>query len=527
MTNQDRPSALPDTQASALPPVLEMRGISKDFAGGQVLHDVDFSLRKGEVHALVGQNGAGKSTLMKILGGVYADFGGAISIDGRFVVLHDPRAALRTGVAIIYQDFTLVPHMTVAENIALGREPTGDLRGFIDHGRLRRDAEAEATALGLELPMDVPVSRLGVAAQQLTEIVKAISHHARILVMDEPTARLSGRERDRLFAIIRDLAAAGVSVIYISHFLEEIFEVADRVTVLRDGRVVASQPTRELDLAALTRLVVGDKYREVAQHRESTARPGEVALRLEGFGVSGRVAPMTVEVARGEVLGLAGLVGSGRTSLARAMVGLTRATGTLRIDGWSGRPSDPAEAAAIGLLVLAEDRKREGLVLQLSVAENVALTALRARLVRRGFVLLRKRMDVVRGLIRRLEIVPPLPGVSAGRLSGGNQQKVVFARAMAAGARVLVLDQPTAGVDVGAKSDLYAQIDDLAREGVAIVLISDDLDEVLHLSDRIVVMRRGIPEPPVPAISLDRADLLRAISETVGTYHPASRPQPA
>jgi ABC-type sugar transport system ATPase subunit len=405
--------------------------------------------------------------------------------------------------------------MTVAENIALGHEPGS--RGLVAYGQLRRRATDEARRLGIDLPTDTPIKQLGVAGQQLTEIVKAVSRRARILVMDEPTARLSGGERDRLFKTIRDLAASGVGIIYISHFLEEIFEVADRVTVLRDGRVVAVEPTSGLDLASLARLIVGHDIGHRTGRQAADTAPQPPGLCLRDFGVPGRVGPLDLDIAEGEIVGLSGLVGSGRTTLARALVGLERsAVGTVTVGRWTGRPRHPGEAASAGILLLAEDRKRQGLVMPRSVAENVALTALRSRLTRYGMVRLRERASVVRGLVDRLGVVPSRTDVPVARLSGGNQQKVVFARAMAAGARVLVLDQPTAGVDIGAKEELYAQIDRLAGQGVAILLISDDLDELLRLSDRIVVMRRGRPEAPVGAASIDRAELLAAISDLGG-----------
>ncbi len=493
-------------------PLLEMEGITKDFSGGRVLYGVDFSLHPGEVHALVGQNGAGKSTLMKILAGVYPDYGGQVRLGGEPIDLRDPRDALRHGVAVIYQEFALVPEMSVADNIALGREP--GRRGLVDHHQLVEDSRREVERLGIDLPLDVPVKQLGVAGQQLTEIAKAISRRAQILVMDEPTARLSGGERDRLFETVRDLAASGVGIIYISHFLEEIFEIADRVTVLRDGRVVAVEPTAALGLGSLAELVVGREVRETQQRRSMSARDG-IGLGLSSFGVPGRVGPLDLEIKQGEIVGLAGLVGSGRTSLARAMVGLERtATGTVAVGSWSGIPAHPGAAAEIGILLLAEDRKRHGLVMQRTVGENVALTALSSRLSAFGFVRLRERARVVGALIERLRLVPPKPDAVASSLSGGNQQKVVFARAMAADARVLILDQPTAGVDIGAKEELYAQVDQLARDGATIVFISDDLDEILRMCDRVVVLRRGRADAPVPVEGMDRARLLQAISDT-------------
>jgi ABC-type sugar transport system ATPase subunit len=493
--------------------VLQMVGISKEFWGTRVLHDVDFSLARGEVHALVGQNGAGKSTLIKILGGVFRDYRGSIWIDGAPVVLRDPRTAIAAGVATIYQDFTLVPYLTVAENIMLGREPSGRVPGSLHYRQLRSTSMREAERLGINLPMSTPAALLGVATQQLTEIVKAVSRHARILVMDEPTARLSAKERDRLFAIMRDLTATGVGIVYISHFLEEIFAVADRVTVLRDGRVVSQSPAGELDLTRLTELMTRGRSGGAGGHRKSTAGSGMPALKLEEFGVPGRVGPVSLEVGHGEIVGLAGLVGSGRTTLARAIAGASgHAVGSIATPLYSGRPRHPAEAAAAGILLLTEDRKREGIIGVRSVGENVAITALGRTLSRFGIVRARARAKLVGEMIARLGIVPRNPSVTASSLSGGNQQKVVFARAIAAGARLLILDQPTAGVDISAKADLYEQISRLAHDGVGILLISDELDELLNLSDRIAVFSRGRMEEVSPADAYDRAGLLQAIT---------------
>ena len=436
-----------------------MVGISKEFWGTRVLHAVDFSLARGEVHALVGQNGAGKSTLIKILGGVFRDYGGAVRIDGVPVVLRDPRSAIAAGVATIYQDFTLVPYLTVAENISLGREPTGRIPGSLDYRQLRSSSAREAASLGIDLPMATPIVQLGVAAQQLTEIVKAVSRKAKILVMDEPTARLSAKERDRLFAIMRDLTAKGVGIVYISHFLEEIFAVADRVTVLRDGRVVSQSSAKELNLARLTELMTRGRS-SGGGRRQTAARPGQPALKLEKFGVPGRVGPVDLEVGQGEIVGLAGLVGSGRTSLARAIAGASgRAVGSITTPVWSGRPKHPAEAAAGGILLLTEDRKREGIIAVRTVGENIVITALGRTLARFGIVRARARAKLLREMIERLGdrcrepessgVEPQRRQSAEGRLRSGNSSR----RAP------LDSDQPTAGVDVGAKADLYEQID--------------------------------------------------------------------
>jgi len=493
--------------------VLEMIGITKDFLGGRVLHGVDLTLSSGEVHALVGQNGAGKSTLIKILGGAFRDYGGFVTIDGASVSLRDPRQAKAGGIAVIYQDFTLIPQMTVAENIALGREPAGAIKGTIDYAGLRDHAARVTADLGIKLPLDLPVGQLGVAAQQLTEIVKAVSRHIRILVMDEPTARLSAKERDQLFAIMRDLTAKGVGIVYVSHFLEEIFAVADRVTTLRDGRVIDRSAIGDMTLVRLTELMTRGRRSAAGNARTSVARSGEVGLKLEDFGVPGRVGPIDLDISSGEIVGLAGLVGSGRTTLARAIVGINRkARGAVSTALCLKRPQTPSEALAMGILLLTEDRKREGVVGVRSIAENISLAALGRLIAPRGMVSFGRRYSLVMRMISRLGIVPADPHAITANLSGGNQQKVVLARAIAAGARFLILDQPTAGIDIGAKADIYQQIDRLAQDGVGILLISDELDELLNLSDRIAVLRRGRIETIAPAASYDRARLLQAIT---------------
>lgn len=496
-----------------------MLGVRKRFAAGEVLHGVDFTLEAGQVHALVGQNGAGKSTLMKVLGGVFPDYTGSIRIDGSEVHLASPRAALAAGVAVIYQDFSLVPDLSVAENIALGREPERRARGLIDRRALRTRSAAEARAQVVDLPMESPVRALGVADQQLTEIVKALSRDARILVMDEPTARLSPAERDRLFEAMRRMRARGVGIVYISHFLEEVFTVADRVTVLRDGDVVATRPAAELDLPRLAALMVGREVVSLERARDVIAAPGTPALELVDVSVRGRP-PISLCVAPGEVVGVAGLVGSGRTRLARAIVGAVRRTGTVRVSGREVEPRSPGDAARAGLVMLPEDRRRDGLVLPSSILRNVSLTALGLLLTRFGLVRHRARRALVEEQVERLHIVPSDPQRTVSTLSGGNQQKVLMARAFAAGARVLILDQPTAGVDVGAKAELYEHIRRYAGEGRSVVVISDDLDELLLLSHRILVMHGGRPVTVLPATSIDRETLLALT--TTGTLEEAA-----
>jgi ABC-type sugar transport system ATPase subunit len=496
-----------------------MRAVRKRFPAGEVLHGVDFTLEAGQIHALVGQNGAGKSTLMKVLGGVFPDYTGTVLIEGREVHLASPRAALAAGVAVIYQDFSLVPDLSVAENIALGREPEGRARGLIARRSLRARSAKEAEAQAISLPMDSPVRALGVADQQLTEIVKALSRDARILVMDEPTARLSPAERDRLFEAMRRLRGQGVGIVYISHFLEEVFTVADVVTVLRDGDVVATLPTAELDLPRLASLMVGREVVSIERARAAVAAAATPVLELVDVSVRGRP-PISLALAPGEVVGVAGLVGSGRTRLARAVVGAVRRSGTVRVGGREVAPGSPGDAARVGLVMLPEDRRRDGLVLPSSISSNVSLTALRLTLTRFGLVLRRARRTLVAEQIDRVGIVPADPQRTVSTLSGGNQQKVLMARAFAAGARVLILDQPTAGVDVGAKAELYEHIRRYVGEGRGVVVISDDLDELLLLSNRILVLHGGRPVTVLPAATIDRETLLALT--TTGTLGEAA-----
>lgn len=511
------PGDYDSTSGGPAVPRLLMRGIRKSFAGGEVLHGVDLTLATGQIRALVGHNGAGKSTLMKVLGGVYNDYGGEIRIDGRAVRPLTPHQALALGIAVIYQDFALVPDLTVGENIALGREPAGLLPGTIRHREIAARAAREAETVGIELPLEAKVRQLGVADQQLTEIVKALARNARILVMDEPTARLSPGERDRLFEIARRLKAAGVSIIYISHFLEEVFAVADLITVLRDGLVVAELPPSQLDLKGLTTLMIGEaaagerraQAEKAARERSFAGTPALEAIEFTPMG--GR--PVSFSVHPGEILGIAGLVGAGRTRLARALIGDIPASGEMRLSGATVRFRTPIESARAGVLLLPEDRKRQGLVLTDTVAENLSLTAMGPSLSRLGIVSRRKQRDLVGRLVDRFRVLPPEPNRIVNSLSGGNQQKVLAGRGFGAQARVLILDQPTAGVDVGAKAELHEQIVGLSLEGVAVIVISDELDELLLLSDRVLVMHDRRAVDLQPARLFTRQTLLEAITK--------------
>ncbi|MCJ8521618.1 ABC-type sugar transport system ATPase subunit [Pseudorhizobium tarimense] len=495
--------------------LLEMRNIRKSFSGVEVLRGVDFSLKPGEIHALVGHNGAGKSTLMKVLGGNYADYEGEISLHGDKIRLLSPRKAIDRGIAIIYQDFSLVPDLSVAHNIALGREPRGRLRGTIGHAILRRRSAKEAERLGIRLPMDASVRSLGVGTQQLTEIVRACSREVRVLVMDEPTARLAPAERELLFSTMRRMAdEQGVGIVYISHFLDEVCDLSDRITVMRDGLVVATRPGADYTLDTLAELLVGHEItgREASRAAAPTSDASE-ALGATQLSVADRP-PLDLAVAKGQIVGLAGLVGSGRTRLARALIGDVKADGEIRVGGRRVAHVDPERATKAGLSMVPEDRKTLGLALGATVEANIVVSALGKLLSVLGFVKPGSRPRLAEEMIERFVIRPPDRRKIVGNLSGGNAQKVLLARALGSRPVAMILDQPTAGVDIGAKVELHNQILAAAKEGAGIVVISDDLDELLDLSDQVLVMNGGRLTGSYARSDLTRASLLAAISRS-------------
>jgi len=468
-------------------PILVMGGISKNFPGVRALDEVTFEARAGEVHALVGENGAGKSTLMKILAGALAADGGEIRIEGRRAQITSPLRAQALGIGMIYQDFNLVPHLTVAENIFLGREP-GRARWLVDRRRLHREAQAILQRLGVPLDPRRTVDRLSVAQQQMVEIAKAVSGEAKIIAMDEPSATLTENELRRLFELIRSLRAAAHSVIYISHRLEEIFEIADRVTVLRDGRRIGTHEIGEVDAEAIIRMMVGRPL--TAKIPKEQAALGREVLRVEGLS-GGPVRGVSFSVRAGEIVGLTGLVGAGRTEVARLIFGADRRrAGRILLEGEEVKIAGPAAAIGHGMGFVTEDRKRQGLVLGMTVRENVTLAELE-RLSALGFVRRdRERAEVGRA-VESLRIRTPSMEQLVRNLSGGNQQKVVLAKWLLTESRALFFDEPTRGIDVGAKVEIYRIMNDLARRGVAMVMITSELPEALGMSDRILVMREG------------------------------------
>jgi len=475
--------------AVASVPVLEMTGIAKTYPGVRALSGVDFRVMPGEVHALVGENGAGKSTLMKILAGAETRDSGSITIAGAQAHIASPHEAMSLGISIIYQEFNLVPYMNAAENIFLGREPVGVVAGMVDFRRMYAEAQRIIDELGVRLDVRVPVNHLSVAQQQMVEIAKATSRRSRIIAMDEPSATLTDHELENLFALIRRLKAEGVGIIYISHRLEEVFDIADRVTVLRDGELVATKAVSETDREDMIRMMVGRELTDIIPKQK--AEPGDVAIEVRGLTRGNILRDISFSVRKGEVLGLAGLVGAGRTEVARALFGAdTIDSGEILLDGRPVKLRSPRQAIDLGIGLVTEDRKSLGLVLGMAVRENISLANL-GELSRAGFVSPAKDREVANQYISDLLIKTPSPEQAVENLSGGNQQKVVLAKWLFTKSRVLIFDEPTRGIDVGAKTEIYHLMNRLAAQGVAIIMISSELPEVLGMSDRIIVMHEG------------------------------------
>jgi len=477
--------------------VLRLDHISKGFPGVQALSDVSVRVERGQVLALCGENGAGKSTLMKILSGIYRADEGRILLDDQEVTIASPHHAQLLGVVIIHQELNLMPNLTVAENIYIGHMP----RRFtmVDTARLRRDARALLESLGVDLPVDSPIRDLSIAQQQMVEIAKALSYpSSRVIIMDEPTSSLTDRETVILFDLIRRLKEQGLAIIFISHRMDEVFEIADTIAVLRDGQLVVQwSSASDTNRALVTQAMVGRPLADLFQKQEAVV--GEVVLEVRGLskrptseaGMSGRLDNISLVLRCGEILGLAGLVGAGRTELARALFGIDRYDqGEIILAGQPVRIESPHLAIRLGLGFVPEDRKQQALILNMAVGENTTLAGLQ-RFSTLGWINSeRERVEVTR-LINSLHIRPPHMDEQVVNLSGGNQQKVVLARWLTLKPRILLLDEPTRGVDVGAKAEIHGLISELAQQGTAILVISSELPEVLGLADRIAVMARG------------------------------------
>jgi ribose transport system ATP-binding protein len=489
------------------PPILEMRNISKTFVGVRVLKNVSLSVRSGEVHALMGENGAGKSTLMKVLSGAYkADPGGEIRVAGEPVVIDGPHAARQLGISIIYQELSLAPNLTVAENIFLGVELSRN--GAIDRQAMNVASTPILNRLGVSFTPRTMVGQLSMADRQLVEIARALHARSRILIMDEPTTSLSSRETDKLFALIRSLRAEGLAIIYISHRMGEVYDLSDRVSVLRDGGYVGTLERKDLSAERLVQMMVGrDLSSFYKKEHDAHHSHGRVILSVRDMSDGRRVKHCSFDLHEGEVLGIAGLVGAGRTEFARLIYGADpRLSGTVELEGKPVSISTPQQAVDAGIVYLTEDRKQYGLFLDMSVRENINLGVIQRDSLPGGILNLKAAAKRSAEAIRTLGIRVTADIVNVGSLSGGNQQKVLLSRLIETKPRVLILDEPTRGVDIGAKSEIYKLIDQLVKARMGVIVISSDLPEVVGICDRVLVMREGIiagevGAPGMPPIS--------------------------
>lgn len=467
--------------------LLEMKGIHKRFPGVLALNNVSLTVEAGEVHALLGENGAGKSTLIKVLGGIYIAEEGEIFIEGKKVKIDSVKSSHENGVAIIHQELVLVPYMTVAENIFLGREP---MKGkFVDHRKMTDDAQALLDANGMGIAADTLVGSLTIAQQQMVEIVKAISFNSKILVMDEPTSSISDKEVEFLFETMRGLTAKGVGIIYISHKMSELEQICDKVTVMRDGEYVGTKVVKETNKDELIAMMVG---RELTNYyTRDFQQPGDVILKCDHISDGKMAKDASFEVRKGEIVGFAGLVGAGRSEVMKCIFGLTKNyKGSIEIEGSQVQIHNPIEAMKYGLALVPEDRKLEGLYKVQSVRYNSTIEVL-GDFIKGIFVDGAKEEEITQKYIDMLSTKTPTQEQLIGNLSGGNQQKVIIGRWLATNPKILILDEPTRGVDVGAKSEIYAIMNELVKQGMSIIMISSELPEIINMSDRIYVMSEG------------------------------------
>ncbi|MEU8833778.1 sugar ABC transporter ATP-binding protein [Streptomyces sp. 900116325] len=523
------PEAVPRAPEATAPPaadtVLEARSVSKRFPGVVALDDVTFSLRAGETHALVGENGAGKSTLIKVLTGVYRPDEGELRMTGQQVRFARPFEAQQAGISTIYQEVNLVPLMSVARNIFLGREPKNRL-GLIDFGRMHREAADLLDGFGVRVDPRRPLHTLGIGTQQMVALARAVSVNARVVVMDEPTSSLEPREVETLFRVIENLRGQGIAVLYVSHRMDELYRICDRVTVLRDGRHIHTGDLADLDRMQLVSMMLGRDLAEVRRNGTTGfAAEGHDAARTPVLTANGlsrdrQLHDISLSLYAGEVLGLGGLLGSGRSETAKALAGaLSLDAGELTVGGRRLRRLTSAGAIRAGISLLPEDRKAEGIVPGLSVRENIVLAAM-PRLSRAGVVSRTKQDRIVDIFMKRLRIKAASPEQKVGELSGGNQQKVLLARWLCLEPKVLLLDEPTRGIDVGAKAEVQSLIDDLAGEGLAVLLISSDIEELIEGADRIVVLRGGSVAGELTGDDVGESQLLEVLAD----HSPAPRP---
>jgi len=494
--------------------VLELKNISKRFGGVEVLHGVSFGLRPGEVHALLGENGAGKSTLIKVITGIHQPDGGEIYLNDKHVHFNDPLQARMAGIAAIYQELSLCPDLNVAENIFLGRQPT-TFGGRIDWRKLYSEADRLLTSLGVHLDLKAKARNLSIAQMQSVEIARAFSLNARILIMDEPTSSLTLNEVAELFGLVRRLRDEGTAIIFISHRLEELFEVANRVTVLRDGSYVDTCQVKDVTRDELVRLMVGRTISNLFPKQE--VQPGEIALKVEHLTCDGIFEDISFELHKGEILGMAGLVGAGRTDVARAIFGVLPPTGgTIQVEGRPVEITSPQQAINLGLAYVPEDRQLHGLIPAMDITSNISLPIL-AEYTRRGWLMDKVERSAAFTAAQQMEVRANTIWQITRTLSGGNQQKVVLAKWLSTKPRILILDEPTRGIDVGTKAAVHALMSKLATEGLAILMISSELPEVLGMSDRILVMHEGHMTALFNRADATQEKIINAATQTIAT----------
>ena len=492
--------------------ILELKNITKRFSGVEVLHEVSFSLRSGEVHALLGENGAGKSTLVKVMTGVHQPDKGEMYLDGKHVRFSDTRESRQAGIAAIYQELSLFPDLDVAENIFVGRQPT-TMGGRIDWRKLYADAEMLLLSLGVHLDLKQKARSLSIAQQQMVEIARAFSINARILIMDEPTSSLTLNEVADLFRLVRRLRDEGTAIVFISHRLEELFELADCVTVMRDGSYVDTRPIKEVTRDDLIRLMVGRTITNLFPKQD--VKTGEVMLKVENLARAGSFQDVNFELRRGEILGMAGLVGAGRTNVARAIFGVEPATaGRIQIEGREVAITSPQQAIRLGLAYVPEDRQLHGLIPAMPITANISLPML-FKYAQRGWLQDKVERKAAYDAALQMEVRANSIWQMARELSGGNQQKIVLAKWLSTNPRILILDEPTRGIDVGTKAAVHALMSKLASEGMAILMISSELPEILGMSDRVIVLREGRVTGHFTRAEATQEKIISAATQTV------------
>lgn len=469
-------------------PFLRLKNVSKTFPGVNALSNINFDVRHGEVHGLIGENGAGKSTLIKVLAGVYQpDPGAEIEIEGEKIDMLTPTESMRRGIMVIYQDFSLFPTLSVKENIAFSQQ-IEKRRKIIDWKEMEKTSQKALSILGVDIDLNAKLSSLSTARQQLVAIARALVYDAKLLVMDEPTSALSSGEVAHLFRVVEDLKRRGMSIIFISHKLDELFQITDRMTVLRDGQYIGTRMSNETNTDEIITMMVG---REIKEEHIGGTNIGEVILEVKNISKRGNYQDISFKLRKGEVLGITGLVGAGRTETVRALFGLNPPdSGEIYLEGKKIAPKSPAEAQALGIAYVPESRQTEGLVLQQDSESNITLSILK-KFVKRGLISFADRKKEAVSLIEKLNVKPAYPFMQVAKLSGGNQQKVVVAKWLATNPKVLIVDEPTNGIDVGAKTEIHLLLRRLADEGMAVIMVSSELPEILSISDRVLVMRRG------------------------------------